>query len=272
MIDNMNMKSDLKFVKIALTMDKFKKFEIPHKGSYVIVNIPSYTLRAYTPDSVAVESKVAVGKTKTKTPIMESEISDIIVMPLWYVPPSILKLPGYIDRHRGNRNFIVRGRSVIQKSGPGNALGEMKFNFKSSEDVYLHDTNEKWVFGSAYRAVSHGCVRVQNYKKLASFITSVSPVMEKDYIRMVDKMKIDSVKKDTSYTYKYIVKDSVLYKTDTIPGMVNRKVHRELQVVKKVPIYIKYMTCAVRKGIFVLYNDVYGYDKVLQEKYFSNNF
>jgi hypothetical protein len=113
---------------------------------------------------------------------------------------------------------------------------------------------------------------VQNYKKLASFITKLSPVMEKDYIRMVDKMKIDSIKKDTSFTYKYIVRDSVIYKTDTIPGMVNRKVHRELQVVKKVPIYIKYFTCAVRKGIFVLYNDVYGYDKVLQEKYFSENF
>jgi L,D-transpeptidase YcbB len=269
MIDNMNIKSDVKFMKIALTMDKFKNFKIPNKGSYVIVNLPSYTLRGYTPDSVGVESKVAIGKTATKTPIMESEISDIIVMPNWYVPPSILKIPGYIERHRGRKNYVVRGNSVMQKAGPGNALGEMKFNFKSGDAIYLHDTNERWAFGSSYRAVSHGCVRVQNYKQLASFITSLSPVAEKDYSKVLDKMKIDSITGDTTYKYKYIVKDSVLYTTDTIPGMVKRKVHRELVVVKKVPIYIKYFTCAIRNGIFVIYNDVYGYDKVLQEKYFS---
>ncbi len=270
MIAGMNINSDTKFAKIAITLDKFKTFEIPNKGSYVIVNLPSYSLRGYHADSVGVESKVAIGKTATKTPIMESEISDIIVMPNWYVPPSILKIPGYIERHRGKKNFVVRGNSVMQKSGPGNALGEMKFNFKSGDAIYLHDTNEKWAFGSSYRAVSHGCVRVQNYKKLASFITTISPVSEKDYTKQVDKIKVDSFTRDTIVKYKYVVKDSVLYTTDTIPGMVKRKIHRELVVEKKVPIYIKYMTCAIRNGIFIIYNDVYGYDKVLQEKYFNN--
>jgi L,D-transpeptidase YcbB len=269
MIASMNINSDTKFAKIALTLDKFKTFVVPNKGSYVIVNLPSYTLRGYHGDSVGVESKVAIGKTASKTPIMESEISDIIVMPNWYVPPSILKLPGYIERHRGKKNYVVRGNSVMQKSGPGNALGEMKFNFKSGDAIYLHDTNEKWAFGSSYRAVSHGCVRVQNYKKLASFITTISPISEKDYTKKMDKMKIDSITGDTTYKYKYVVRDSILYTSDTIPGMVKRKIHRELVVVKKVPIYIKYMTCAIRNGVFVMYNDVYGYDKVLQEKYFS---
>jgi murein L,D-transpeptidase YcbB/YkuD len=269
MIANMNMNSDLKFTKIALTLDKFKEFTIPNNGSYVIVNIPSYSLRGYMPDSVAVESKVVVGKTSSKTPVMESEISDIIVMPNWYVPPSILKIPGYIDRHRGKKNFVVRGNTVMQKSGPGNALGEMKFNFKSGDAIYLHDTNERWAFGSSYRASSHGCVRVQRYKELASFITRLSPVSEKDYAKVLDKMKIDSITGDTTYKYKYVARDSVLYTTDTIPGMVKRKIHRELVVEKKVPIYIKYFTCAIRNGVFVIYNDVYGYDKVLQEKYFS---
>jgi L,D-transpeptidase YcbB len=270
MIDNMNMKSDTKFAKIALTMDKFKNFKITNNGSYVIVNIPSYTLRGYTADTVAVESRVAVGKTASKTPVMESEISDIIVMPNWYVPPSILKIPGYIERHRGRKNFVVRGRSVMQKAGPGNALGEMKFNFKSGDAIYLHDTNEKWAFSSSYRAVSHGCVRVQQYKALGNFISKLSPLYEKDYEKVFDKIVIDSIKHDTTTKYKYLVKDSVFLKGDSIvTRLLKNKVHRELTVQKKVPIYIKYFTCAVRNGIFILYNDVYGYDKALQEKYFS---
>jgi L,D-transpeptidase YcbB len=200
---------------------------------------------------------------------MESEISDIVIMPNWYVPPSILKIPGYIDRHRGRSGFIVRGNTVIQKGGAGNALGEVKFNFKSGDAIYLHDTNERGVFGSNYRAVSHGCVRVQKYTALASFISSVSPISEKDFKKVVNKMKIDSIKGDTSYTYKYVVTDSTLYTTDTIPGMIRKKAHRDLIVEKKVPVYIKYFTCAARSNTLVFYNDIYGIDRALMSKYFS---
>jgi L,D-transpeptidase YcbB len=269
MIVNMNTNNSTKFMKIALALDKFKNLKIPNTGDYVIVNIPAFSLRGYTANKAAVESKVAVGKIATKTPIMESEISDIIVMPKWFVPPSILKIPGYIERHRRNKNYIVTGNRVVQKSGPGNALGEMKFNFKSGEAIYLHDTNEKWAFSSNYRAVSHGCVRVQDYKNLASFISSVSPIIEKNYKKVVNTFSVDTATNDTTFKYKYVVKDSIIYKDDVIPNMAKNKAHHELSVGKKVPIYIKYYTCAIRNGVFVMYNDVYGYDKVLQEKYFS---
>ena len=83
-------------------------------------------------------------------------------------------------------------------------------------------------------------------------------------------MKIDSIKGDTTYTYKYVVTDSTGYTTDTIPGMVRRKIHKDLIVEKKVPIYIKYFTCAARNGNIVIYNDIYGIDKVLLSKYFGD--
>jgi L,D-transpeptidase YcbB len=269
-IDGMNIKNESKFIKIAIALDKFKNIKIPNNGNYVIVNIPAYTLRAYNADSMVMESRVAVGKTSSKTPEMESEISDIIVMPRWFVPPSILKIPGYIERHRNNPNYIVRGKSVVQKSGPGNALGKMKFNFRSGDAIYLHDTNDKGAFGSNWRAVSHGCVRVQNYVQLASFISSVSPIVEKNYKKVVSTFTVDSVSKDTVFKYKYVAKDSVIHTTDIIPNMVKNNAHHELEVAKKVPIYIKYHTCAIRNGVLVFYNDVYGFDKILQQKYFSN--
>lgn len=270
LIETMNNNGISKFNYAALSMDKLKKYKMKHSGDYVMVNIPAYYLRAYKNNKMEVESRVAVGKSATKTPEMESEISELILMPNWYVPPSILKQPGYIERKRRNRNYVVKGRTVMQKSGPGNALGEMKFNFKSGEAIYLHDTNEKWAFGSTRRAVSHGCVRVQQYKLLGNFIATVSPILEKQYEKVFDKIIIDSLKNDTITKYKYVAKDSTFFKGDSvITRLLKNKSHRELTVQKKVPIYIKYFTCAARNGNLVVYPDVYGFDKILMEKYFS---
>ncbi len=267
-LNNMNINGAEKFRHIALAMDKYRSFKTQNNGNYVLVNIPSYLLRAYAPAGAVLESKVAVGKIASQTPVMESQISDIIVMPRWYVPPSILKIPGYIDRKRKNPNYIVRGKSVIQKSGPGNALGKMKFNFKSGDAIYLHDTNEKWAFGSSKRAVSHGCVRVQEFVKLASYLNSVTPLVEKVYTRVKDKMEIDSIKGDTTWKYRSVVKDSVVHNGDVVPNMVARNAHHELEMQQKVPVYIKYITCAIRNGAYVQYPDVYGLDKGLLNKYF----
>ncbi len=274
LISGMNENGLGKFNFAALSMDKLKAIKIPHNGNYVMVNIPSYYLRAYKDRNLSVESKVAVGKTITKTPEMESEISQLILMPNWYVPPSILKIPGYIERHRGKKNFIVKGKTVIQKSGPGNALGEMKFNFKSSDAIYLHDTNEKWAFGASKRAVSHGCVRVQQYKNLGDYIASVSPIFERGYRKVLDKyvMVKDSLGKviDSTPKFKYTSSDSTVFNGDSVvTRLLKNKIHKEITVGKKVPIYIKYFTCAARNGNLVIYPDIYGHDKELLDKYFK---
>jgi L,D-transpeptidase YcbB len=268
-IDEVNQLGKGSFEQAALSMDKLRANKIKHSGDYVLVNIPSYYLRAYRNDSVCMESKVAVGKIASKTPVMESEISEVIIMPHWYVPPSILKIPGWLDRHRNNPNFVVSGKSAMQKSGPGNALGNMKFNFKSGDAIYLHDTNEKWAFGSSKRAVSHGCVRVQNYSRLADFIATVSPIYEKRFEKKVDKVLVDSTG-DSTIKYKYVIKDSTKFAGDSLfTNLLKKKSHRELSVTKKVPIYINYLTCVGRNGSFVIYPDVYGYDATLIRKYFA---
>src|SRR5450432_2411465 len=59
---------------------------------------------------------------------------------------------------------------VVQGSGDDNALGILKFNFSNKYSVYMHDTNQRYYFGRAFRALSHGCVRVQQWDKLAYFI------------------------------------------------------------------------------------------------------
>ena len=50
------------------------------------------------------------------------------------------------------------------------ALGSYKFVFPNQFDVYLHDTNVRWMFDKLFRALSHGCVRVKEWRKLSDFL------------------------------------------------------------------------------------------------------
>jgi len=61
---------------------------------------------------------------------------------------------------------------VIQKPGPGNALGNVKFMFPNGHNIYLHDTPSKHLFAHQMRAHSHGCVRVERPFALAWLLLS----------------------------------------------------------------------------------------------------
>ncbi len=65
------------------------------------------------------------------------------------------------------RNFPY---TFVQRPGPRNALGRVKFIFPNQHSVYLHDTPSKSLFGRAERAFSHGCVRVKNPYNLAEVL------------------------------------------------------------------------------------------------------
>ena len=58
--------------------------------------------------------------------------------------------------------------------GPQNPLGRMMFDLDNDEFIYLHDTNEKGLFKREQRALSHGCVRVEQARALAAWSLDVS--------------------------------------------------------------------------------------------------
>ena len=55
----------------------------------------------------------------------------------------------------------------MQRPGPENALGSVKFLFPNHHAVYLHDTPNRKAFGRSRRSLSHGCVRVEKHHELA---------------------------------------------------------------------------------------------------------
>jgi murein L,D-transpeptidase YcbB/YkuD len=102
-----------------------------------------------------------------------------VVNPSWTVPPSILKsqfLPGLArDPNYAARlgyQVVRRGNGIAIRQPPGerNALGFIKFMFPNDHAVYLHDTPNRSLFSRSERALSHGCVRVDDPFRFAQVV------------------------------------------------------------------------------------------------------
>jgi murein L,D-transpeptidase YcbB/YkuD len=252
-----------RFKRLALSLDKFKLMADTMPTTYVWVNIPSFFLKVVDSNAVVMESRIIVGASKTRTPELYSEISNFITYPQWTVPysivfkemlPAIQKDVAYLEK----QNLIVVDRydsvldpekidwkklskkkfpyQIKQREGDDNSLGVLKFNFRNKYSVYLHDTNARWMFQKSGRALSHGCVRVQDWKDLAHFL---------------------------------VRNDTIKYSTDTLASWIVRQEKHVVSGFKKVPLFIRYFTCEANEGKIKFYDDVYGEDKILSERYFS---
>lgn len=160
----------------------------------VVVNIPSASLRVVDRQGVTVlSSRVIVGKASTPTPCFTAQITDLVTYPYWNVPrsitisellPKIRKNPAVVLADMNLQVIDTKGRLVApdsvnwlassfpyrlrQSTGCDNALGVLKFVVNSPYDIYLHDTNQRHLFTSANRALSHGCIRVEKPVDLAN--------------------------------------------------------------------------------------------------------
>jgi murein L,D-transpeptidase YcbB/YkuD len=271
-IQSINLTDRVKLKRLLITLDRYKLLPDSTPPQYVWVNIPAFQLEAWMGDSLAVASKIVFGKPITPTPIITSEIYDMVTYPTWTVPASIIKkemLPGlkkssgYLSKkglelynHKGekidpstvNWSKYKKGipYQIKQGSGDNNALGVIKFNFKNPHDVYLHDTNQRHFFKNSMRALSHGCVRVQNWLSLAEYL------VRNDSISMALKG------------------DSLTYAPDSVSSWIAAKKKQRIPLKSRVPIFINYFSCAVVDDQLVFYNDVYDEDGKLIEKYFNN--
>ncbi len=261
----LNVNDHDRFVRIAISMDKYKLLPDQMPSRYIWVNSAGNFLELIENGGIKFSSRVITGKPHTRTPSLTSQISELITYPQWVPPPSIVskeilpavkKNPSYLAR----KGFSLQDRDgnevnpdsvdwsqyktmpyrVVQGSGDANALGIMKFVFSNKYSVYLHDTNQRYLFGNAMRSLSHGCVRVQEWEKLTYYI------LNSDYPGKAGEIKIDSVK-----------------------NWLKRKEKRSIAIRNKLPVYIRYFTCEGNEKGVAFYDDIYGEDKYLREKYFA---
>jgi murein L,D-transpeptidase YcbB/YkuD len=143
---------------------------------HILVNVPEYRLGLVVDGVERHTARAIVGKDETQTPVFSDLMDHVVVNPSWTIPPGMLRRnPKYLDpdyaEARGYQ-IIRRGNNVTVRQPPGddNALGYIKFMFPNDHAVYLHDTPSRNLFNASDRALSNGCVRVQDPFELAAQI------------------------------------------------------------------------------------------------------
>lgn len=155
---------------------------------FILVNIPSAQLKAYDSNKLILSMRVIVGKAKTQTNTLSSQINKVVLNPYWMVPKSIIQNEMFAKFKDDKNYFTKNGYTVInseyvnvdpitidikkyskdnfpfivrQGTGLDNSLGLLKIEFDSPSAIYLHDTPEKDLFTNANRFYSHGCIRME---------------------------------------------------------------------------------------------------------------
>lgn len=262
---------------LLVNLERLRWKNKPAGDRYVVVNIPNFSLDVIDSGRSVLNMEVCVGQGRNmdysknlmhyddtdkvdkpnphETPLLNSEIYMAQVNPIWNIPQSIASKeiikeaqedPFYLDNkgidvYKDGKKIDlpanidwstadVSDYDFKQRPGDQNSLGKIKFIFKNKSSVYLHDTPAKSAFSEKMRAVSHGCVRLQQPLELAHNLFG-------------DGKKYDLITKD-------MAEDS--------PDPT------DINLPKKVPVYITYHTCwADSAGTLQYRGDVYGQDIVL---------
>jgi len=166
---------------IAINLERLRWLPRDMPADRLVVDTTISQLQLFRDDRPVFTTRVVVGEFDKQTPELQSIVKYILFNPPWNIPPSIVRkeiLPKLaVDRHYlAEHHMRWRGpMAVQQEAGPFSALGRLKFEMDDRFDVYLHDTPEKWRFGAVDRMMSHGCVRVENPRVLASLLLDESP-------------------------------------------------------------------------------------------------
>ncbi len=197
---------ETKAEQIRINLERMRWLYQDLPEDYVFVDVAAYKVHLARGASFVWSTRVIVGTPETQTPMFRDTMDHLVFNPTWTVPVSIQKKMGrvsgdyrLVDRRTGKRvaggDARDHGRyRLVQAPGPKNALGRVKFMFPNRHAIYLHDTPGKAAFGRQARALSNGCVRVQDPLDLAEAIlaqpnwdrSGIERVVERGQTRYVD--------------------------------------------------------------------------------------
>lgn len=234
---------------IIANMERWRWYPRDFEPEYLLINIPDYSLRIIKNADTIRAHKVIIGRPLRKTPVLSSKLTHLIFNPTWTVPPTILKkdiVPAAIKNRNyfSSKNITIydsNNRVVsawdwnvnkassyryVQSPGATNSLGLVKFMFPNRFTVYLHDTNTKGFFEKDIRALSSGCIRVQNPFELT----------------------------------EYVLDDPEKWNLEKIHEAISTDETSQVQVNKELYIHILYWTAWSENGILEFRDDLYSLD------------
>lgn len=218
----------------------------------ILVNIANYQLDYLNKLDTILTAKVIVGKEYNASPIFTAPMTYIAFSPYWNIPesitkdeiiPAVLKNPKYLDQKNmevlTSSGEVVNPKSIKwsadpfpylirQKPGGSNSLGLVKFMFPNEHSIYIHDTPSRSLFELENRALSHGCIRIQDPAKFAQLL----------------------LQDDSSWTLEKITE------------AMNQEKEQIVDLEKNIPVVIFYMTFwADSNGAAHFRSDIYNRDQ-----------
>ena len=219
----MNITVDERIDQIRVNFERFRWVARDMEDELVITNIAAFQTVLVRDREIVWSGRSQVGRFYRQTPVFTAKIKYLQFNPTWTVPPGILAndiLPavqkdvGYlaskemdlIDRD-GNKvdpasvdwSKYRAGRlppyQFVQRPGPTNALGRVKFIFPNSHFVFLHDTPSKALFERTERTFSSGCIRVEDPFVLAKLMLNNPAKWNSESIQVL----LDSEKPQTVF-------------------------------------------------------------------------
>lgn len=193
---SLNVPAAVRLQQLELNVVRLRSYSGNLGDRYVIVNIPAAVVEAVQGNVVVSRHAAGVGKIDRPSPIFNSRITEINFNPFWTVPASIIRRdliplmqqnPSYladnrirIFTHQGQEIapesvnwFSDEGTRYVFRQDPGgefNSLGFVRINMPNSDQVYMHDTPARGIFGDDFRFVSSGCVRIQSVRELVVWL------------------------------------------------------------------------------------------------------
>ncbi|AMC13401.1 amidase [Liberibacter crescens] len=184
---------------------------------YVMVNIPAAYIEAVQDGSVVLRNTAIVGKIDRQTPILNSEIYQVILNPFWVAPRSIVQKdimplmrqdPTYLKRNNirlvNNKGVEIppeqidwnapKAPNLMFRQDPGkiNAMSSTKINFMNPYSVYMHDTPQRGLFNKIMRFETSGCVRVSNVRDLNVWLLSKTPGWTRQRMERVIESRVNT--------------------------------------------------------------------------------
>jgi len=242
-IEELNYPLEKRIEQLIVNMERCRWLPLAFRKDYIVVNIPEYSFHAFENDTLAWSMKVVVGTELNKTAVFSGMMNNVVFSPYWNVPAGILNKE-VLPAIRRNSNYLDKnhmewnGKSVRQKPGPWNALGKVKFLFPNSHSIYLHDTPSKSLFSRDQRAFSHGCIRVEDPRRLAIYVLRHQPEWTEE--------KIDEA--------------------------MNAEKEKYVRIAQPIPVIITYLTAWVDpKGQLNFRKDIYKRDSRLAKMIIENS-
>jgi murein L,D-transpeptidase YcbB/YkuD len=187
----LNRPASARVAQLRVALDMRRNVAASGDERRIEVNIPDYLLMVMEGEQALLRMNVIVGKPARATPTMRVRMTAVQFNPAWGVPERNARedlLPRFRRdaagmTAKGFRLYSVIGGErvqvdpttvdwsgvradrfpylVRQDAGDSNALGRIKFVMPNSEDIYLHDTPDRSLFGRPDRAFSSGCIRLE---------------------------------------------------------------------------------------------------------------